>query len=121
MSNYNKAYRKQNLETLKNYQAKYRDEHKDVARAYRVDYQEKHREQNQLYSREYYSKNREHIREQKRQNYENNKTSTSDPSYEGLTCLVCHMPYTKSNKARHAKSQKHKQALKQQTEPEIGP
>ena len=105
MSNYNKEYRKQNLEALKEYQAKYRNEHKDAGRVYQAHYHAKHREQMIQYYREYRKKKKECI---------------PKPPYEGLICSVCHTPYTKQNKARHEKTQKHQEALKQQ-EPETEP
>jgi uncharacterized protein YciI len=104
MRNYNKEYRKQHLEHLKEYQATYRDEHKDASRAYQAYYRSKHREQKIQFCREYRKK----------------KECIPKPPYEGLTCSVCHTPYTKKNKARHEKTQKHQKALKQQeteTEP----
>ena len=88
MRNYNKEYRKQHLEHLKEYQATYRDEHKDASRAYQAYYRSKHREQKIQYCRE----------------YRKNKECIPKPPYEGLTCSVCHTPYTKKNKARHEKN-----------------
>jgi len=81
----------------------------------------------------YYEKNKAQINQQKKEYYNNNKEKTLKAlstyrennreqirlkQVEQLTCEVCGCSYTRSNKLRHEKSNKHKNALEKPKEPE---
>ena len=99
-----RQYYSLNKEHKGQYRRVYYETHKDKCLDYGREYREKNKEQLSNHAKDYYIRNREKILERCKIR---------------VCCDVCGCTFTKSDKSKHIKTQKHQQALEK--EPEIEP
>ena len=114
---YQKQYRLERADAIKEYYHKnkdkfrerhkeYNETHKDTIKVQRKAYRELHKDQKRIIDKIYRETHKEELKQWKQTQ---------------IVCDVCGSCITQSVKARHERTQKHKEAVKQQTEPETEP
>jgi hypothetical protein len=101
-----KDYYRSNIDKFKQRRKIYNETHKDNIKIRCKAYREQHQEEKKAMDKHYRETHKEEIKQWKQ---------------TPIVCEVCGSCITQSVKARHERSQKHQQALKQQTELEIEP
>jgi t-SNARE complex subunit (syntaxin) len=85
----------------------YYERNRDVIRKYKKDYREKNRDKIVEKNRKWYNDNKDELLKKYKEYRENNKDKIKERQKTKLTC-ECGTIYTTTNKARHFKSNKHK-------------
>ena len=119
-----KIWRDNNPEYNKTYHENHKEEHNARSKQYRED----HKEEIKEWKKKHYEENKEDILAKQKEKYENNKEvklarnriyrENNKEKIKAQACQVinceCGNKYTKQNKNRHLKSQRHRAYLKQQ-------
>jgi len=93
-----KEWDKNNKEYRKEYRKEWYENNKEHVKEYCKN--------NKEHAKEYYETNKESIAEKQKEYYKNNKDKIDERQCEVIIC-ECGFSYTRQNKARHMKSQKH--------------
>ena len=110
------------------YNKTYHENHKEEHNARSKQYREDHKEEIKEWKKKHYEENKEDILAKQKEKYENNKEvklarnriyrENNKEKIKAQACQVinceCGNKYTKQNKNRHLKSQRHRAYLKQQ-------
>ncbi len=117
-----KVYYEKNKEAIAEQNKKWRETHREKTLEYKKQYYEKNKEQHNKVSKEYYETHKEELKEYRETNkeqyikfhkeyYETNKEKILQQKKQKITC-ECGSVVQYSEKARHAKSIKHKNYIK---------
>ena len=101
-SEYMKKYYQENREHILEKTREYHRNHPEQ----RHEASKSHYHNNKEYYKKYREDRKEHYQEQKHQYYINNKETLNQKQSEVITCELCGGTYTRSNKARHQRTDK---------------
>ena len=125
-----KQWAEDNAERVKENNRRNYLEHKEERNAYGKQYRKEHREEIKEWKKQHYQENKETILAKQKEDYENNKEVKLErnrvyrennkekvraQANQVINC-ECGNKYTKQNKSRHLKSQRHQTYLNQQNE-----
>ena len=105
-----KEYREQNKKEIKLWKQKHYQENKEVIAEKQKEYREQNKEILAEKQKEYQQRNKQSIAEYKKEYQQRNKQSIAEKKKEKMTC-ECGSIILKCVKARHLKSNKHKEFL----------
>ena len=101
-----KKYYQDNKDQIKEYQKEYYEDNKDQIKEYFKQYRQANKERD----KKYYEDNKDKIKEYFKQYRQANKDKIKEKKNQKFIC-PCGGKYTKQNKARHDRSNKHKQYI----------
>ena len=101
-SEYWKKYYRENKEQILQRQKEYVKNHPEIKHEINRRWNAK----NQEYYKKYREDRKEHYQELRREYYQKNKETLNQKQSEVITCELCGGTYTRSNKARHLRSDK---------------
>jgi len=108
-------YRENNKEKIYEQRKEYREDNKEKIREHKKEYYENNKDKIIEKVNEYKEINKDKVLEQKKEYYKDNKEKINEQQKEKITC-ECGCEVSKSHIARHNKTKKHLDFLKQQTE-----